>query len=152
MAAWLPVLKAALPYVSNIVAVALPVFTSRRGPDAAAAELVPQQITELQAAVTRNAEAVKGLAAQIEQTITALDTGEAELTQRLTVLQDAIAGCETLANQVQVQITQQDGIAALIQTQVDQLDEKLEAARRREVAIIAIGILALIVAVIALLR
>jgi len=75
MAAWLPVLKAALPYIGNIVAAAVPVFTRRKEQDASA-ELVSRQIAELQEAVTGNVEAVKGLAAQVERTITALDAGE----------------------------------------------------------------------------
>lgn len=151
MAAWLPVLKAALPYVSNIVAAALPVFTARRGPDASA-ELVSRQIAELQDAVTQNAEAVKGLAAQVEKTITALDGGEAELTRRLATLQETVARCESAANLVQAQASRQEGVAASMQIQVDELDRKIEAARRRELAITAATALALIIAVIALLR
>jgi hypothetical protein len=151
MAAWLPVLKAALPYVSNIVAAALPVFTARRGPDASA-ELVSRQIAELQDAVTQNAEAVKGLAAQVEKTITALDGGEAELARRLAALQETVARCESAANLVQAQATRQEGMAASMQLQVDELERQFEAARRRELAIAAATALALIIAVIALLR
>lgn len=151
MAAWLPVLKAALPYVSNIVAAALPVFTARRGPDASA-ELVSRQIAELQDAVTHNAETVKGLAAQVEKTITALDGGEAELVRRLAALQETIARCESTANLVQAQFTRQEGVATSMQVQVDKLERQIEAARRRERLITAAAVLALIVAVFALLR
>ena len=150
MAAWLPVLKAALPYVSNIVAAALPVFTARRGPDASA-ELVSRQIAELQDAVTHNAEAVKGLAAQVEKTITALDGGEAELARRLAALQETLGRCESAANLVQAQATRQEGVAASMQIQVDELERQVEAARRRELAITAVAALALLVAVTALL-
>ena len=86
MAVWIPVLKAALPYVSNLVATALPVFTSKKEQEASA-ELVARQIAELQTAVTGNAEAVKGLAAQLEKTITALEAGESDLSRRFAGLQ-----------------------------------------------------------------
>ncbi|MDH3511898.1 MAG: DUF1664 domain-containing protein [Gammaproteobacteria bacterium] len=91
MAAWLPVLKASLPYITQIVTAALPMFTSKRG-GADAAELVPQQIEELQVAVIHNAEAVKELATQLQNTIENLGSGAAELQsemrrlRRLTVL------------------------------------------------------------------
>ena len=77
MAVWLPVLKAALPYISNIVAAALPAFTQRKSAEAAgAADLINQQIAELQTAVTGNAAALKTLAEQVEKTLTALDGAE----------------------------------------------------------------------------
>ena len=74
MATWLPALKAVLPYVTNIVTAALPVFTARKGQDRAA-EVMAQQITELQSAALRNAESVKLLAEQLERTLSALDEG-----------------------------------------------------------------------------
>lgn len=150
MAAWLPVLKAALPYVSSIVAAALPVFTARRGTDAPA-ELLSRQIAELQEAGIHNAEAVKGLAAQVEKTITALDGGEAELARRLAALQETLARCESTANLVQAQATRQEGVATSMQIQIDELERQVEAARRRELAITAAALVALLVAVIALL-
>jgi hypothetical protein len=96
MAAWLPVIKASLPYVTQIVTAAIPAFTSKPGntpPD----EVVPKQIEELQAAVTHNAEAVKGLATQLKETIEAIDQSavrlEAELARqrRMTLLAVIIA-------------------------------------------------------------
>ena len=47
MAGWLPVLKASLPYVSQIVTAALPAFTSKP-PGARPEEVAPRQIAELQ--------------------------------------------------------------------------------------------------------
>lgn len=82
MAAWLPVLKASLPYLTKIVAAAIPAFTSRSGsekPD----EVVPRQIAELQTAVTTNAEAIKALAAQLKQTIEGIDPGVEKLQQEI---------------------------------------------------------------------
>ena len=151
MPAWLPVLKAALPYVSNIVAAAVPVFTNRKGQNGSA-ELVSRQIAELQEAVTGNAEAVKGLAAQVEKTITALDAGEADLAQRLATLQEALARCESMATLAQAQVTRLEGVTAALQARADRFEPRLAGTRRREVAVSATALLALVVALIALLR
>ena len=76
--AWLlPAVKAVLPYVSSIVAAALPVFTTRKSDEAAAAQaqLLQQQIAELQAAASQNAVHVKELAEQLQKTVAALEQG-----------------------------------------------------------------------------
>src|SRR5690606_41550406 len=78
MAGWLPVLKASLPYVSQIVTAAIPAFTSK--PQGAATEdVVARQIAELQSAVTDNAERVKELAVQLKEVLESMDAGVAEL-------------------------------------------------------------------------
>lgn len=86
MPAWLiPLLKSVLPHVGTIVSAAAPVFT-RKSADAAAAnanvnanvsqpELLQQQITELQAAVSGNDVHIKELAIQIQNTVEALEAG-----------------------------------------------------------------------------
>jgi hypothetical protein len=73
MAGWLiPALRAVLPHVGDIVAMARPVFTKK---DAGALDqgTVQQQITELQAAASQNAANVKELAEQLQRTVTALE-------------------------------------------------------------------------------
>jgi len=78
MAAWfVPAVKAILPYVSAIVAAALPVFTTRKSDEAAAAQaqLLQQQIAELQAAASHNAMHIKELAEQMQKTVAALEEG-----------------------------------------------------------------------------
>lgn len=78
MAAWLiPAVKAILPYLSPIIAATMPVFSSRKGGEAAAtqASLVQQQITELQSAASQNAAHVKELAEQLRNTVAALEQG-----------------------------------------------------------------------------
>lgn len=82
MAAWLPVLKASLPYITQIVTSAIPAFTSKSSP-AKSAEVVPTQIAELQSAVTHNAESVKALALQLKGTIEGIDAGAARLEQEI---------------------------------------------------------------------
>ena len=78
MAAWLlPAVKAILPYVGSIVTAALPVFTTRKSDEAAAAQaqLLQKQIEELQSASSQNAVHVKGLAEQLQKTVAALEQG-----------------------------------------------------------------------------
>jgi len=151
MASWLPVLKAALPYIGNIVAEAVPVFTSRKEQDASA-DLVSRQISELQEAVTSNAEAVKVLAAQVEKTIAALDAGEDDLAQRMAALQETLAHCDSSANLAQAQVTRLEGVAAAIQIRADNFDQLLVKHHRHERVIAAIALFALLIAGIALLR
>jgi hypothetical protein len=75
MAAWLiPALKAVLPHVGTIVSAAAPAFTRKSGgTDASQASLLQQQITELQAAASGNDAHIKKLAAQMQNTLEALE-------------------------------------------------------------------------------
>ncbi|MHB1143693.1 MAG: hypothetical protein ACYCZS_02210 [Thiobacillus sp.] len=78
MAAWLiPAVKAILPFITPIVSSALPVFTTRKSDEAAAArtDVLQQQITELQTAASQNALHIKELAEQLQITVTALEQG-----------------------------------------------------------------------------
>lgn len=165
--AWLPVLKAALPYVSNIVAAAIPAFTQRKEQDPSN-ELVTQQIAELQSAVTSNAEAVKTLAAQVEKTLTAFDAGGTEMAQRLSdqlsqhlsqqlaSLHDNVAHCENTATLAQAQVTRLDAVSAALQMRMEETELQFEKLRaqtlHREKRIAGALLLALLLAVIALLR
>ena len=85
MAAWLPALKAILPYVAQVVTVAVPVFT-KKADKGRADEIVPQQIQELQAAVTRNAESLKLLADQLQQAIATIDAGAVKIEREMRTL------------------------------------------------------------------
>jgi len=88
MPSWLiPALKAVLPHVGDIVNAAKPVFT-RKKPAAAAApaaggDVTQQQIVELQAAVSQNAEHIHELAEQLQSTVAALQTSAALAESRL---------------------------------------------------------------------
>ena len=87
MAAWLiPAVKAILPFISPIVSSALPVFTTRKSDEAAAAQALQQQITELQSAASQNALHVKELAEQLQKTVTALEQGAAVAESRFSRL------------------------------------------------------------------
>lgn len=85
MAGWLiPALKAVIPHVGDIISAAKPAFTKRK-PEAVAnpTDLVQQQIAELQAAVSQQSGHVKELAAQLENTLTALEKAALVAEQRL---------------------------------------------------------------------
>ena len=75
MAGWFQAaLKAVLPHVDNIASANKPAFTHRPAePAANQADLVQQQITELQSAVSQQSGHVKELAAQLESTVLALE-------------------------------------------------------------------------------
>lgn len=79
MPAWLPLLKASLPYITQIVATAAPAFTARQGTD----PVVTQQIEELQQAVTNNAESIQLLAEKLQQTIQGIDEAAATLQRQV---------------------------------------------------------------------
>ncbi|MDN5882991.1 MAG: hypothetical protein L0H37_11545 [Nitrosospira sp.] len=85
MAVFLPALKIALPYITQAVAAAIPAFTSRPA-DGKMDEVVPQQIAELQTAVTQNAETVKGLAVQLKEIVKDADAGMAAMQREITIL------------------------------------------------------------------
>jgi hypothetical protein len=78
MSAWLAIIKAGLPYVADIVADRLPVFTKRKDPPPNPGDPTAQQIAELQQAVQHNAESIKALAEQMQQTLKALEAAAAE--------------------------------------------------------------------------
>lgn len=91
MAVWLPALKAILPYVTQIVTAAIPAFT-KKNDRGESHEIINNQISELQDAVTHNAESTKILAIQLQQAISGIDAGatrigkEIRATRRLSIL------------------------------------------------------------------
>lgn len=84
MAAWLlPALKAVLPHVGTLITVAAPVFTRKSADAANQAQLLQQQIAELQAAAAQNAGNIKALAEQLQVTVSALHQAAAIAETRL---------------------------------------------------------------------
>jgi hypothetical protein len=74
MAVWLiPALKAILPHIGTILSVAVTVFTKKNADTIANQALLQQQITELQSAASQNAHHIKELAAQLQNTVAALE-------------------------------------------------------------------------------
>ncbi|HEY5896624.1 MAG TPA: hypothetical protein VIV54_03610 [Burkholderiales bacterium] len=85
MAGWLiPALKAVIPHVGDILNAAKPAFTKRKPePAANQGDLMQQQIAELQAAVSQQSSHIKELAAQLENTITAIEKAAVLAEERL---------------------------------------------------------------------
>ncbi|PUA18521.1 hypothetical protein [Glaciimonas sp. PCH181] len=74
MAAWLPVAKAILPYLGDILTVAKPVFTKRKGSnETSQIEILQQQVAELQNASLQNIQDIKALAEQLKTAVPALE-------------------------------------------------------------------------------
>lgn len=74
MAVIIPILKALLPHVTQIATLAIPAFTKK--PETVKGDpVVAQQIEELQAAATRNAESIHLLAEKLQQTIQGIEQG-----------------------------------------------------------------------------
>ncbi len=96
MVAWLPALKVSLPYITQIVTAAIPMFTSKpKNADSAA--LVPQQIEELQVAVVENAENVKGLATQMQNNLESLSSGASDLQREIKLIKRLLVLAFTLS-------------------------------------------------------
>jgi len=85
MAAWIPLIKTAMPYVVQVLSIAIPAFTSRSA-NKKTDDIIPEQIAELQSAVTQNAESVKILAEQLKGTIEGVDAAAIKLQQELDLL------------------------------------------------------------------
>jgi len=84
MPAWfLPALKAVLPHVGTIITMAKPVFTKKSAEAANQAQLLQQQIGELQTAAAQNADNIKALAEQLQGTVSALHQAAAIAEARL---------------------------------------------------------------------
>ena len=74
MAAWLPVAKAILPYLGDIITAAKPAFTKRKGgSESSQIEILQQQVAELQNASLQNIQNAKALAEQLQAAIAALE-------------------------------------------------------------------------------
>jgi len=79
MAAWFTVVA---PFLPDIIQMAKPIFTRARSPEKAP-DLVPQQILELQDAAAQNADAIKLLAEEMQQTLSVLQQASVEVDRKL---------------------------------------------------------------------
>lgn len=141
---WLPVLKAVLPYIGNIVSAAMPVFTARR--DKESADLTARQIAELQDAVTQNAETIKLLASQLQETITALDKEESELAQRQESLLKLVEQIESLALQARNQSSRHEDMLAAMQARFAEAGKGATRLRNLVYLALVLAVLALLLA------
>ena len=81
MVAWAPILNA-LPLLIEVIKQAKPVFTSNND-DNSDIELITTQITELQSAVTQNAESLNEIATQLKITIEGIDSSASNIQDTL---------------------------------------------------------------------
>lgn len=105
---WLPTIKSLLPYVAQVVSLAVPAFTIKSG-EHASQEVINQQIRELQDASVRNTEAVKVLASQLQKAIADIDNGATRIEKELQKIRQLCLVAITLAG-VAILL----GLAALI--------------------------------------
>ena len=96
MPAWLPILKAALPYVTQIVTTAIPVF-SAKAPASKGDDVLSRQISELQSAATQNAESIRVLAEKLQETIQGIDGAANTLQKELITIKRLVIGAFLLA-------------------------------------------------------
>ncbi len=96
MPAWLPILKAALPYVTQIVTTAIPVFSAKT-PASKGDDVLSRQISELQSAATQNAESIRVLAEKLQATIQGIDAAANTLQKGLITLKRLVIGALLLA-------------------------------------------------------
>lgn len=82
MSTWIPLIKSAMPYVVQVLSIAVPAFTSRSA-QKETDDIVPEQIAELQGAATQNAESVKILAEQLKASMEGVDVAAVKLQQEL---------------------------------------------------------------------
>ncbi len=74
MAAYiLPFIKTVAPYIAQVATAAIPAFTSKPSGETKTDPVIAQQITELQTAVTQNAQSVHTLAEKLQQVIEGLE-------------------------------------------------------------------------------
>jgi hypothetical protein len=98
---WLAVGSLVLGNLDKIMAVVRPGFTRRNTAAAGTADVLDQQISELQAAAAANAEQIRALAAQLKDVVSALEqagvaaAAERAATRRLALLALILgsAGC-----------------------------------------------------------
>ena len=104
MAAYLPVIKAILPYLAPLVSAATPMFTrsaSEAGKDESS---TAQLITELQEAVENNANSLKIIATQLQTSIEAFDEREAIDQKRLSEIVSLIESSAAERNSLRTAI------------------------------------------------
>ena len=122
MPAWIPALKAALPYLRTIATNAIPVWTALKT-QGKAADVNAEQIGELQKAVTHNAQSIKELAEQLTNTVKVVEEGANSLEQTL--------------GKLDLQLTRQAELTTGAQQQIADLNTRL--AHARTLALISIG-------------
>lgn len=81
----LPIIKAMVPYITQIATAAIPAFTSKPAETAKVDPLVAKQIEELQAAATQNSESIHSLAENLQQAMLGFESAAREAKKQAAV-------------------------------------------------------------------
>jgi hypothetical protein len=87
----IPLIKALGPYLTAIATSAIPAFTAK-SEVAKSDPIVAQQITELQDAVTKNAQALHTLAEQLQKVITSAEQASVEAQRQVATYKTLVLG------------------------------------------------------------
>ena len=92
----IPIIKALAPILTTIATNAIPAFTSR--PEVAKSDpVVAQQITELQDAVTKNAQSLHTLAEQLQKVIASAEEASVVANRQLALYKRLVLGSSTVS-------------------------------------------------------
>ena len=88
---FIPLIKALAPYLTTIATSAIPAFTSKS--EAAKSDpVLAQQITELQDAVTKNAQSLHIIAEQLQKVITSAEEASVEAQRQVATYKALVLG------------------------------------------------------------
>lgn len=92
----IPLIKVLGPYLTTIATTAIPAFTAK--PAAAQADPVQaQQISELQQAVTKNAQSLHTLAEQLQKVIAMAEEASAEAERQIATYKSLVIGSSVIS-------------------------------------------------------
>ncbi|MDN3651339.1 hypothetical protein QWY77_00880 [Thalassotalea ponticola] len=81
----LPIIKAIAPYLADIASATIPAFTSKSKSSKEAAELINEQISELQSAASQNAQNLNLLADNLQKAILSLEESLVALEKKMRI-------------------------------------------------------------------
>lgn len=79
----LPIIKAVVPYVTQIATAAIPAFTSKPAETAKSDPVIAKQIEELQTAATQNAQSIHVLAEKLQQAIQGIEVSAQDAKRKI---------------------------------------------------------------------
>lgn len=93
---FIPLIKALAPYLTTIATTAIPAFTSR-SEIAKSDPVVAQQITELQDAVTKNAQSLHIIAEQLQKVIASAEQATVEARHQVATYKMLVLGSSIIS-------------------------------------------------------
>lgn len=92
----IPLIKVLGPYLTTIATTAIPAFTAKPA-EAKADPVQTQQISELQQAVTKNAQSLHTLAEQLQKVIALAEQASAEAERQIATYKSLVIGSAVIA-------------------------------------------------------